>query len=71
MTRRNIRRPEFVYDNLDTLPELVKAEGSSAKLAKKAGIHPDAFSNYARGFSLPSMETYNKLAEYFGWRLWE
>ena len=71
MTRHNIGRPEFVLDNLDKLPELVKAEGSSARLAKKVGIHPDAFGNYARGFSLPSPETYNRLAEFFGWRLWQ
>ena len=70
MTRHNIGRPEYVYDNLDKLPELVKAEGSYAILGEKCGVKPCTLEVYVHGYSLPSRESYNNLAEYFGWQVW-
>ena len=64
--------PSFIFDNLLNLfAERMKRNMSLFDIAKVTGIKPYTLRKYEFGNSRPGKTGYNKLAEIFGWRLWE
>ena len=62
--------PAFVYDYLDTLRvERKKLGYSLCDLSSITGVSPYTIDNYERGRK-PAKKSYNKLALFFNWRLW-
>ena len=71
MSRRIVERPEYVYENLDKLPKLLEELGKTqAEVAMESGLSSFQLSTWIYGSRMPCQESYNKLAEYLGWRLW-
>ena len=64
--------PVFVYDNLDGMfAERMKRNVSLSDVRIATGIAPSTIQNYESGKGNPGKKTYNKLAEFFNWRIWE
>ena len=71
MTRR-ISAPLFVIENVDEMPELRARHGyTRGDVANQSGVKHDYISQYERGYCYPNKEHYNKLAEVFGWEIWQ
>lgn len=69
--RKFIERPEYVYENLERLAEILEERGIKRRdVSDRLGIAYGLFMNWVKGYTTPSKENYNKLAEYFDWRLW-
>ena len=64
--------PVFVYDNLDGMfAERIKRNVSLSDVRIATGITPSTIQAYESGTCNPGKKTYNKLAEFFNWRIWE
>ena len=64
--------PVFVYDNLDGMfAERMKRNVSLSDVRIATGIAPSTIQAYESGKGNPGKKTYNKLAEFFNWRIWE
>ena len=72
MSHKKIERPEYLYENLERLPKLLKERGLlQRELEEQAGLPKKQTTRWICGESLPSSPNYNRMAEFFGWRLWE
>ena len=67
--------PEWVLDNLDTLN--FECEGTQARdisrHARNHGslVHRFTIYNVIEGYALPTPRTYNAIARYYDWQLWD
>ena len=63
--------PDFVDINLRSIKTIRKHIGwSQAYVAKEAGITKQDVSLYEQGKRIPTKNTYNKLAKFFDWEIW-
>ncbi|MBR0185766.1 MAG: helix-turn-helix transcriptional regulator [Synergistaceae bacterium] len=64
--------PSYVYDNLDGMfSERMKRNVSLQDVRVATGIAPSTIQAYEQGKGNPGRKTYNKLAVFFNWRVWE
>ena len=71
MSRKRIERPEYLYENLEMLPQQLKERGSTQREVEDAvGIAHRRLARWICGENYPSRENYNKLAVFLGWKLW-
>lgn len=62
---------DFIIDNLSELKKLRIERGMTIEeLSKVTGVRRDIILAYEEGRGSPTMAKYNKLAEFFGWKLW-
>lgn len=72
MTRKRIITPAFVIDNIDVMKLNRKQKGVTQQtLALKTGVSMEMIGQYERFTCLPGKNNYNKLAQFFGWQLWD
>ena len=61
-----------MFEHLDTLTAEAKKQGYTLKtLAEKSGLAQNTISGVKNGHLPPTRYNYNKLAELFGWEVWE
>ena len=64
--------PEHVKNNLYLLAYEREQRGlSHRELQKLTGVREDILVAYESGKVLPTAGKYNRLAEYFGWEVWQ
>ena len=64
--------PDFVFDNIDSIHTIrTTLKISLQTIAYACGMHPQTVSLWERGRALPNKKTYNKLAKFFDWEIWE
>ena len=73
MSKRYSRSiPDFVFDNLDSIYTIrTTLKISLQTIAYGCGMHTKTVSLWERGMALPNKKTYNKLAKFFDWEVWE
>lgn len=70
--RERDKKPSYVTTNIAHLRRLRQGQELTAEqLAKAAGVSMWAICNLERGYVSVSQQVYNKLAGYFGWKVWE
>lgn len=72
MSGRLRKVPSFVLNQMDCLDYLRRKRGlSRRKLSELTGVKVSLIIRYEYCGYIPTKENYNRLAEYFGWPLWE
>lgn len=72
MTLRKNITPDFVIGNMDILRDMRTDKGlSRQKLASLTGVSMEMIAQYENCSCLPKKDNYNKLADFFGFRIWE
>ena len=70
--RRVISPPEYVYDNLDSMEQIMKTCGFKiSNIVQGTGISYKNVHKYVKGYVYATKTNYNKLAEFFDWEEWE
>ena len=64
--------PLYVVENLDAMKDTREERGLSlAEVALKTGIKAGTLRSYENNRLSAGRPNYNRLATFFGWRLWE
>ena len=64
--------PDFVVKNIHGMRKLRKSLGLGyKKVVKGSGCAKTNIIDYETNAVLPQKKNYNKLAKFFGWRLWK
>ena len=64
--------PEYVFEHLDTLKSEALKHGYTLKaLSEQSGLARATLSGVTNGNLPPTRYNYNKLAEFFGWEVWQ
>ena len=72
MAERFCIMPTFVRNNMMHMWVLYLKQGITRKdVATVAQVSERAIRNYEDGKQYPSRSTYNKLAAFFGWEVWQ
>ena len=71
MSRRAVV-PLYVVENLDAMKDVREERGlSREEVAVKTGIGAGTLRSYENNRLSAGRPNYNRLATFFGWRLWE
>ncbi len=72
MSERFCITPPYVIGNVSRMWTLYLKQGITRKdVATVAQVSERAIRNYEDGKQYPSRSTYNKLAAFFGWEVWQ
>ena len=64
--------PQYVLENLDAMKAEREARGLSRKeVSEQTGIGAGTLRSYENNRMSADRPNYNRLAEFFGWRLWD
>ena len=65
-------KPDFVRKNISQLLTLRTTRGlMHCDLSKAVGIPEHLLKDYEAGYRFPIRGNYNRLANYFGWKVWK
>lgn len=65
-------RPQFVYDNIDSMRQIrLACKFSIVDVAKATGIIPTHIGEWELGYRYPAQTNYNKLAAFYDWEVWQ
>lgn len=69
--RYRLPRPQFVYDNIDSMKQIREAcKISLAEVSKYTLIPAFLIDGWENGTRYPSQTNYNKLADFYDWEVW-
>ena len=64
-------RPDFVYDNIDSIGTICRTLSISFRSVSNYTLIPEKYLyDYRDGLVYPSKRNYNKLAAFFDWEVW-
>lgn len=70
--KKNRNIPEFVFINIDSMKTIRKTlKIPRINVARSTNLSRIILAQYEIGIRLPSQKSYNALANFFDWEIWE